>query len=68
MASKQEIEFLDRWMQRLRADLYNSQIRLGDALNLTKNSEDAAYWRGAIDTAQHLLKLMEVTKDRGKNV
>lgn len=66
MASKQEIEFLDRWMQVLRGDLNNSQLRLGDALRLTKDAEDAAYWRGCIDTVQHFLAMMEATLERGK--
>jgi len=68
IASKQEREFLERWMQIIRGDLYNSQIRLGDALKLTKNAADAAYWRGCVDTAQHILMLMEVTLERGKDV
>lgn len=34
MASKQEVEFLERWMQVLRGDLNNSQIRLGDCLRV----------------------------------
>lgn len=67
MASKQEAEFLERWTQILRGDLNNSQLRLGDALNLSKDALVAEYWRGCIDTAQYFLALMEATVERGKD-
>jgi hypothetical protein len=65
---KQEAAILERWMQILRGDLYNSQIRLGDALNLSKDALAAEYWRGCIDTTQYILALMEATVERKKNV
>lgn len=64
---KQEAAVLERWTQILRGDLNNSQLRLGDALNLSKDALVAEYWRGSIDTAQYLLALMEATVERGKD-
>jgi hypothetical protein len=66
-ASKQEAEFLNRWMQILRGDLYNSQVRLGDCLRVEDDAREAEYWRGCIDTTQHFLAMMEATLDRGEN-
>lgn len=64
---QQEAAVLERWMQILRGDLNNSQLRLGDALNLSKDALAAEYWLGCIDTTQYLLALMEATVERGKD-
>lgn len=61
---QQEAAILKRWMQILRGDLNNSQLKLGDALELTKDALAAEYWRGCIDTTQYILALMEVTVQR----
>jgi hypothetical protein len=66
--ASQEAVILERWMQILRGDLNNSQLKLGDALRLTQNELEAEYWRGCIDTTQYLLALMEATAERHKNV
>jgi hypothetical protein len=62
-STKQEAEWLNRWMQIMRRDLNNSQLRLGDCLRVQDDAYEAEYWRGCIDTTQHLLGLMEAAKN-----
>jgi hypothetical protein len=64
---QQEAAVLERWIQILRRDLYNSQIRLGDNLAVQDDALEAEYWLGCIDTTQYLLALMEATVERGKD-
>lgn len=64
---KQEVEILDRWIQILRRDLNNSQLRLDDCLRVQDDAAEAEYWRGCIGTAQHFLMLMEARIERATN-
>lgn len=65
---KQEAALLERWIEALRRDLYNSQLRLGDCLRVQDDATEAEYWRGCIDTALHFIAMMEVTVERRKDV
>jgi hypothetical protein len=64
----EEVAILERWMQIIRGDLCNSQVRLGDCLRADADAKEIEYWRGCIDTAQYILALMEVARERGRNV
>lgn len=67
-AARQEATVLPRWIEMLRRDLNNSQLRLGDCLSVQDDASEAEYWRGCIDTAQYYLALMEAVIERRENV